>query len=104
LVDKVLDAQREKYGFGYADIMTTVKSLTVPVLYTQVRKDEYTFDVLTGRNDIEDVVEVTPTENQLIWIGPNEANPHGTGKRFDGYGYFNEHPEELLSFLNGKFS
>ena len=104
LVDKVLDAQREKYGFGYADIMTTFKFLTVPVLYTQVRKDEYTFDVLTGRNYIEDVVEVTPTENQLIWIGPNEAIPHGTGKRFDGYGYFNKHPEELLAFLSGKFS
>jgi hypothetical protein len=104
LVDKVLDAQREKYGFGYADILATVQSLTVPVLYAQVRKDEYTFDVLSGRNDIEEVIEVTPTENQLIWIGPNEAIPHGTGKRFDGYGYFNAHPEELLSFLDGKFS
>ena len=104
LVDQVLDAQREKYGFGYADVMTTVKSLTVPVLFTQVREDEYTFDPTNGRNDIQDVIEVTPTENQLIWIGPNEAKPFGTGKRFDGYGYFNAHPEELLSFLDGKFS
>lgn len=104
LVDQVLDAQRAKYGFGYADVLTTVQSLTVPVLYAQVREDEYTFDPTKGRNDIEDVIEVTPTQSQLIWIGPNEAKPHGTGKRFDGYGYFNEHPEELLSFLSGKFS
>jgi hypothetical protein len=104
LVDKVLDAQREKYGFGYADVMTTVKSLTVPVLYAQVRKDEYTFDPISGRNDIQDVVDITPTENQLIWIGPEEAKPFGTGKRFDGYGYFNAHPDELILFLKSNFS
>jgi uncharacterized protein len=103
LVDQVLEAQREKYGFGYADALTTVQSLTVPVLYAQVRKDEYTYDQLKKRNDIEDVIEVTPTENQLIWIGPDEANPYGTGKRFDGYGYFNKYPEGLLSFLDEKF-
>ena len=40
-----------------------------------------------------------PTEKQLIWIGPDEAKPFGTGKRFDGYAYFNQHPEELLTFL-----
>lgn len=104
LVDQVLDAQREKYGFGYADVLSTVPSLTVPVLYSQVREDEYTFDPTSGRNDIEDVIAVTPTENQLIWIGPNEAIPFGTGKRFDGYGYFNAHPNELLLFLKGNFS
>ncbi len=31
--------------------------------------------------------------------GPNEAVPFGTGKRFEGYGYFNQHPEALLAFL-----
>ncbi len=104
LVDQVLDAQREKYGFGYADVLTTVQSLTVPVLYAQVREDEYTFDSTKGRNDIEDVIAVTPTENQLIWIGPNEAIPYGTGKRFDGYGYFNAHHDELVLFLDRNFS
>lgn len=104
LVDEVLDAQREKYGFGYADILTTVQSMTVPVLYAQVRDDEYTFNQEAGRNDIEEVIALTPTENDIIWIGPNEAKPFGTGKRFDGYGYFNQYPEELLSFLDEKFS
>lgn len=104
LVDKVLVAQIEKNGFGYADILTTVQSLTVPVLYTQVRKDEYTYDATTARNDIEDVVKMTPNENHLIWIGPDEEKPHGTRKRFDGYGYFNIYPDELLNFLDSNFS
>jgi hypothetical protein len=104
LVDKVLDTLREKYGFGYADVLRTVQSQIVPILYAQVREDEYTFAPTRGRNDIEDVIEVTPTKNQLIWIGPNEAIPFGTGKRFDGYEYFNAHPGALLSFLDGKFS
>lgn len=60
LVDQAPEAQRGKYGFGYADELSTVPSLTVPVLYTQVREDEYTFDPSSGHNDIEDVTEVTP--------------------------------------------
>lgn len=68
LVDKVLDALREKYGFGYADVLSTVQSQIVPILYAQVREDEYTFAPTRGRNDIEDVIEVKPTKNQLIWI------------------------------------
>jgi len=27
------------------------------------------------------------------------ARTFGTGKRFDGYNYFNDHPPELLEFL-----
>ncbi len=104
LVDEVLEAQQDKYGFGYANALETVKSLTVPVLYSQVRKDQYTFDPIKNRNDIEDIVALTPTENQLVWIGPDEAKPFGTDKRFDGYGYFNKYPEELLDFLAAHFS
>lgn len=103
LVDQVLAAMQERYGFGYADALSTVPSVTVPVLYAQVREDEYTFDPQTNRNDIEDIVDATPTENELVWIGPNEAIPYGTGQRFDGYGYFNEHPDELLNFLARQF-
>lgn len=82
----------------------TGMDLVDKVLDAQVRKDEYTFDPISGRNDIQDVVDITPTENQLIWIGPEEAKPFGTGKRFDGYGYFNAHPDELILFLKSNFS
>ena len=44
-------------------------------------------------------MDATPTEHDVIWIGPDQATPFGTGQRFDGYQYFNEHPEELLAFL-----
>lgn len=99
LVDQLLDAQREMYGFGFAEPLDYVPSLTVPVLYAQVEKDVYTFNVETGKNDIQEIMDVTPTEYDIIWIGPDQATPFGTGQRFDAYQYFNEHPEELLAFL-----
>ena len=100
LVDKVLDAQREEHGFGFAEALDYVPSLTVPVLYAQVEKDVYTFNVETGKNDIQEIMDATPTEHDIIWIGPDQATPFGTGQRFDGYQYFNEHPEALINFLS----
>ncbi len=100
LVDKVLDAQREKHGFGFAEALDYVPSLTVPVLYAQVEKDVYTFNVESGKNDIQEIMDATPTEHDIIWIGPDQATPFGTGQRFDGYQYFNEHPEALINFLS----
>jgi dienelactone hydrolase len=99
LVDQLLDAQREEYGFGFAEPLDYVPSLTVPVLYAQVEKDVYTFNEETGQNDIQEIMDATPTEHDIIWIGPDQTTPFGTGQRFDGYRYFNEHPEELLAFL-----
>lgn len=100
LVDAVEAKQKEQFGFGFAQSLTDIKSLTVPVLFTQVRKDQYTYDVETGKNDIEQILASCPTEKEMIWIGSKEAKPFGTDKRFDGYGYFNQYPEELLNFLN----
>lgn len=103
LVDAVLRRQKEQYGFGFADPLTNVKSLTVPVLFLQVEADEYTFDVLSGVNDVQQIYDAAPTEKEIIWVRPNGENPHGAGKRFDGYGYFNKYPEELLAFLGKHF-
>ena len=91
LVDAVETQQIKEFGFGFANSIEDIKGVTVPVLFSQVRKD---------KNDIEQIVAACPTENELIWVGPDEAKPYGTGKRFDGYGYFNQYPEELLDFLN----
>ena len=99
LVDRVLDTQREKFGFGFAEALDYLPSLTVPVLYAQVEKDVYTFNEQTGQNDIQEIIDATPTENDIVWIGPDQETPFGTGQRFDGYQYFNKHPEALIEFL-----
>jgi len=103
LVDAVLVKQKEGYGFGYADALTDVKSLTVPVLFSQVEADEFTYDPETSTNDVQRIYEAAPTEKDIIWIRETGPKAHGTGKRFDGYGYYNKHPEELLEFLGRHF-
>lgn len=100
LVDRVLEAQREQFGFGFAEALEYVPSLTVPVLYAQVEKDVYTFDEQTGQNDIQAIMDATPTEHDIVWIGPDQDTPFGTGQRFDAYQFFNKHPEALLEFLS----
>lgn len=99
LVDDVLEAQVEKYGFGFADPLAYLPSLTVPVLYAQVENDVYTFDVETGQNDIVEIMAATPTDHDIVWIGSEQETPFGTDRRFDAYQYFNTHPEALLDFL-----
>ncbi|MFN3213981.1 MAG: alpha/beta hydrolase [Henriciella sp.] len=103
IVDEVLEAQIESYGFGFADNVKHVKSLTVPVLFSQVEADEYTFDIETGVNDVQLIYDAAATEKEIIWVRETGDKPHGTGKRFDGYGYFNKYPEELLEFLARNF-
>lgn len=104
IVDLVLDRQREKYGFGFANALETVPSVTVPILFAQVEKDEYTFNTNTGQNDIQEIIDAATTENEVIWIDPEHPNAFGTGMRFDGYQYFNQHPEGLLDFMARQFS
>ncbi|MCH2250543.1 MAG: alpha/beta hydrolase [Cognatishimia sp.] len=104
LVDRVLETQREKYGFGFANALETVASVTVPILFAQVEKDEYTFNTKTGQNDIQEIIDAATTENEVIWIGPQHPNAFGTGMRFDGYQYFNVHPNQLLDFMTRRFS
>ena len=100
LVDQVEKAQFNKVGFGYSNVLEHISQVRVPMLFCQVKDDQYTLDKTTGINDIQLIYEACPTTKTLIWVGPNEAKPFGSGKRFDGYGYFNHYPEELLDFLN----
>lgn len=99
LVDDVLRVQQDKYGFGFADTVNYVPSVTVPVLYAQVEKDVYTFDEETGENDIQKIMDATPTEHDIVWIGSDQEIPFGSDARFDAYQYFNTHPEELVDFV-----
>lgn len=104
LVDRVLEAQRERYGFGFANALETVPSVTVPILFSQVEKDRYTFNTETGQNDIQEIIDASNVENEVIWIGSGHENAFGSDQRFDGYQYFNHHPERLLEFLSEKFT
>ncbi|MFZ1815861.1 MAG: alpha/beta hydrolase [Rhizobiaceae bacterium] len=104
LVDRVLETQREKYGFGFANALETVPSVTVPILFSQVEKDQYTFNTETGQNDIQEIIDASTTENEVIWIGREHPNAFGSDMRFDGYQYFNKHPEQLLDFMSRHFS
>lgn len=104
LADKVEEAQMAKVGFGFSNVLEHINQVRVPMLFSQVREDEYTFDTGTGINDVQVIYDKCPTEKQIVWIGIKEANPFGTGKRFEGYGYFNERPQELLNFLENHMS
>ena len=100
LVDDVLRVQQEKYGFGFTQTLDYVPSVTVPVLYAQVEKDVYTVDEATGMNDIQRIMDATPTNHNIVWIGSDQDIAFGTDQRFDAYQYFNSHPERLLTFLS----
>lgn len=100
LVDDILRVQLKKYGFGFTQTLEYVPSITVPVLYAQVEKDRYTFDEATGQNDIQRIIDATPTEHDIVWIGSDREIAFGTDQRFDAYQYFNSYPEELLSFIS----
>lgn len=99
LVDDVLRVQQEKYGFGFTEVLKYVPSITVPVLFAQVEKDIYTFDKETGKNDIQKIMDATPTEHEIVWIGSDQEISFGSDMRFDAYQYFNSHPERILAFL-----
>jgi pimeloyl-ACP methyl ester carboxylesterase len=103
IVDAVLGAQMKKYGFGFADNLRDVKALTVPVMFVQTEADKYTFNVETGINDVQLIFDAAPTEKEMIWVRATGPYPHGTGQRFDGYGYFNKYPGQLLDFLDRHF-
>ena len=100
LASKVEHVTQEKLGFGFADALSSIEHVRVPVLFTQVAADVYTTDEETGVNDVQIIHDRCPTDKTLIWIGPDQATPFGEGKRFDGYNYFNDHPEELIDFLD----
>lgn len=104
IVDRVQQIQQATYGFGYANAVETVPSVTVPILFAQVEADRYTFDTSTEQNDIQKIIDAATVETDVIWIGPNHEPAYGTGMRFEAYTYFNRYPEKLLSFLADKFS
>ncbi|GAA4551756.1 alpha/beta hydrolase family protein [Amycolatopsis samaneae] len=65
------------------------KSCRVPTFITQVRDD-----VLTRPEDVQAIFDAIPVaDKKLFWI-------EGSTRRWDGYTYFPEHPEQLIEWFD----
>ena len=57
-----------------------------------MENDVYTFNTVTGQNDIQEIMNVAPMEHVIVWIGPDQANHlaldksygKANGEQFDG--------------------
>lgn len=65
------------------------KSVKVPTFLYQVRDDVYTYP-----SDVQSMFDNIPIEEKkLFWI-------EGSTKRWDGYNYFQKHPEQMLEWFD----
>lgn len=64
------------------------KSVAVPTFLYQVRDDLY-----TRPDDIQAMYDNIPVAKELFWI-------EGTSRRWDGYAYFQQHPERMLAWFD----
>jgi pimeloyl-ACP methyl ester carboxylesterase len=88
LYDKEL---RKIYGFRVDDydLVKQIASVTVPTFVVQVRDDPS-----MQPEAIQEIYDALPNEDKkLLWI-------EGTTERFRGYGYFSEHPEQLVAWFD----
>jgi alpha/beta superfamily hydrolase len=65
------------------------KNVQVPTFITQVHDD-----ALTKPSDVQQIFDNIPVEDKkLFWI-------EGTTRRWDGYNYFPEHPEQMIEWFD----
>lgn len=64
-------------------------AVKVPFFMYQVKEDIWTNNPQDGQEIFDNIAS---TEKKLFWI-------EGTNRRFDGYNYFGNHPEEMLNFF-----
>jgi len=94
--------QEEKFGFPGVDCVLHAPDVKVPVLVAQMKKDVY-INNLSGEateNDAQSIFDAIKTEKKLLFFGPETNHPFGNGLRFEGYSFYNYHPEPLIEFLN----
>ncbi|ANA97164.1 alpha/beta hydrolase [Mycobacteroides chelonae] len=81
----------EKTGFSLNQLspIDAAKSVFLPTLLVQVHDDAMTYP-----SDVQAMHDnVAAADKKLFWI-------EGTTNRFDGYTYFNDHPELLLEWFD----
>ncbi|MEM9460152.1 MAG: alpha/beta hydrolase [Myxococcota bacterium] len=89
---ELIDFEQVKLGGFKNSEMTPhlfAPSVKLPVLCSQVRDDAW-----TTNEDGERTFELLGSQDkELFWI-------EGTTRRFDGYNYFGQHPEKMITFFD----
>lgn len=89
---ELLDEEQVKLGgFKSSDMSphNYAMNVKVPTFIIQVKDDAWTIP-----DDVQKTFDLIPTnDKKLFWI-------EGTTKRFDGYNYFAEHPEQMIEFFD----
>lgn len=87
-IDQVLK-QRTGYTIDELSPLEYVKNCTIPTFIIQVRDD-----VLTQPSDVQAIYDNLAAEDKkLFW---ND----GSTRRWDGYNYFPQHPEQMLDWFD----
>lgn len=69
------------------------KDVAIPTLLAQVHHDSS-----TRPSDVQEIFDNVATDDKhLLWI-------EGTTRRFDGYNYFPEHPEQMIDWFTAHFA
>jgi hypothetical protein len=88
----MFDAEIHKLTGFHIDELSPIehaKAVTLPTFVVQVRDD-----ILTKRSDVQTIYDNIPAkEKKLLWI-------EGTTRRFDGYNYFADNPEQMIDWFN----
>lgn len=87
-----LDLEQLKLGgFKNSDMSPHhyANQVNIPTFIIQVKDDFW-----TRPEDVQTTYDLIPgTDKKLFWV-------EGTNKRFDGYNYFGEHPEQMIEWFN----
>jgi alpha-beta hydrolase superfamily lysophospholipase len=86
LVKKFVNLQ-SRYRLEDMSPASYVKDIKVPMMYVQTRNDPW-----TELNDIMSFYENTQSTKEFFWL-------EGLNHRFQGYQYFGDKPEKMLSWL-----
>jgi len=100
-VDVAEDAgklQEELFGFKGVDCVEHAPDVKVPIFIAGMQADVYAGD--DKEKDIQIIFDAVTTEKKLLFFGPGTDHPFGNGLRFEGYSFYNYHPEPLIEFLD----
>jgi hypothetical protein len=92
--DRIDDIDREiqlitSFTMDQMSPIEYAKNVHVPTFITQVHDD-----ALTKPNDVQQIFDNIPAnDKKLFWI-------EGTTRRWDGYNYFPEHPEQMIEWFD----
>lgn len=89
-MDELDEEMRKQGGFATHEMSPHpyAQNVQVPTFIIQVRDDTW-----SRPEDVQTTFDnLTVKEKKLFWI-------EGTTRRFDGYNYFGEHPEQMIEFF-----